>query len=32
MGMDGATPVAEAYAEGDNKFNEKIASVTIELN
>jgi hypothetical protein len=30
--MDGATPVTEAYAEGDNKFNGKIARVTIEPN
>jgi hypothetical protein len=32
VGIDGATPVAEAYAEGDNKFNGKIARVTIEPN
>ena len=32
VGMDGATPVTEAYAEGDNAFNGKIATVTIELD
>jgi len=30
-GMDGATPVTEDYAEGDNKFTEKIEKVTVEL-
>jgi arylsulfatase A-like enzyme len=31
VGMDDATPVTEDYKERDNKFNGKIAKVTIEL-
>jgi arylsulfatase A-like enzyme len=31
VGMDGATPVTEAYAEGDNEFTGKIEKVTVEL-
>jgi len=31
VGMDGATPVTEDYAEGDNEFTGKIEKVTVEL-
>ncbi len=31
VGMDGATPVTEDYAEGDNEFTGKIKKVTVEL-
>jgi hypothetical protein len=29
--MDGATPVTEDYAEGDNEFTGTIEKVTVEL-
>ncbi len=32
VGMDGATPVTEEYAEGDNAFTGKIEKVTVDLN
>lgn len=32
VGLDRATPVTEAYAEGDNKFTGTIEKVTVELN
>ncbi len=32
VGIDGATPVTEEYAEGDNAFTGKIETVTVELN
>lgn len=31
VGTDGATPVTEDYAEGDNAFTGKIEKVTVEL-
>ena len=31
VGVDYATPVTEAYAEGDNEFNGTIEKVTVEL-
>jgi len=31
VGTDGATPVTEDYAEGDNEFTGKIEKVTVEL-
>ena len=31
VGVDGATPVTEDYAEGDNAFNGNIQTVTIDL-
>jgi arylsulfatase len=31
VGTDGATPVTEDYAEGDNEFTGKIETVTVEL-
>ena len=31
VGMDGATPVTEDYAEGDNAFTGKIEKVTVDL-
>ena len=31
VGMDKATPVTEAYAQGDNEFTGKIEKVTVEL-
>ena len=31
VGTDGATPVTEEYAQGDNAFNGKIEKVTVEL-
>ena len=32
VGTDGATPVTEEYAEGDNAFTGKIEKVTVDLN
>ena len=31
VGLDGATPVTEDYAQGDNAFTGKIETVTVEL-
>ncbi len=31
VGVDGATPVTEDYAEGDNEFTGQIEKVTVEL-
>jgi arylsulfatase len=31
VGTDGATPVTEEYAEGDNAFTGKIETVTVDL-
>ncbi len=31
VGIDEATPVTEAYAEGDNAFTGRIEKVTVEL-
>ena len=31
VGVDHATPVTEAYKEGDNEFTGRIGKVTVEL-
>jgi len=31
VGTDGATPVTEDYAEGDNDFTGEIENITLEL-